>query len=185
MATLDLLVPQSLRSHGVTAEEWQLRLELAAFYRLVDAQGWTEMIYNHITLRVPGSEPHFLINPYGLNYSEVTARNLVKIDLEGNVLDGSEYPVNLAGFVIHGAIHAVRHDAHCVVHTHTTAGMAVACKGEGLRYDNFYSAEFFGDVGYHEFEGISTDVDERKRLAENLGGEARPDSAKSWTGFGG
>jgi ribulose-5-phosphate 4-epimerase/fuculose-1-phosphate aldolase len=169
MATLDLLVPQSLRSHGVTAEEWQLRLELAAFYRLVDAQGWTEMIYNHITLRVPGSEPHFLINPYGLNYSEVTARNLVKIDLEGNVLDGSEYPVNLAGFVIHGAIHAVRHDAHCVVHTHTTAGMAVACKEEGLRYDNFYSAEFFRDVGYHEFEGISTDVDERKRLAENLG----------------
>ena len=113
MATLDLLVPQSLRSLGVTSEEWQLRLELAALYRLVAAQGWTEMIYNHITLRVPGPEPHFLINPYGLNYSEVTARNLVKIDLEGNVLDGSDYPVNLAGFVIHRAIHAVRHDAHC------------------------------------------------------------------------
>ncbi|MFN0073429.1 MAG: class II aldolase/adducin family protein [Chloroflexota bacterium] len=169
MATLDLLVPQSLRAHGVSAEEWQLRLELAAFYRLVDAQGWTEMIYNHITLRVPGAEPHFLINPYGLNYSEVTAQNLVKIDLAGNVLDGSENPVNLAGFVIHGAIHAVRHDAHCVVHTHTTAGMAVACKAEGLRHDNFYSAEFVGDVGYHEFEGISVDLDERSRLAENLG----------------
>ena len=116
-----------------------------------------------------GPEPHFLINPYGLNYSEVTARNLVKIDLEGNVLDGSDYPVNLAGFVIHGAIHAVRHDAHCVIHTHTTAGMAVACKEEGLRFDNFYSAEFFGDVGYHEFEGISTDVDEAHRLAANIG----------------
>lgn len=169
MATMDLMVPQSLRAHGVTAEEWQLRLELAAFYRLVDAQGWTEMIYNHITLRVPGPEPHFLINPYGLNYNEVTARNLVKIDLQGNVLDGAEYPVNLAGFVIHGAIHAVRHDAHCVVHTHTTAGMAVACKVEGLRHDNFYSAEFVNDVGYHEFEGISVDVGERERLAQNLG----------------
>ena len=168
MATLELLVPQELRTHGVSEEEWKLRLELAAFYRLVDAQGWTEMIYNHITLRVPGPEPHFLINPYGLNYSEVTAQNLVKIDLQGNVLDGSSYPVNLAGFVIHGAIHAVRHDAHCVVHTHTTAGMAVACKADGLRFDNFYSAEFFGDVGYHEFEGISVDVDERSRLATNL-----------------
>jgi ribulose-5-phosphate 4-epimerase/fuculose-1-phosphate aldolase len=153
----------------MSAEEWRLRVELAACYRIFDFLGWIEMIYNHITVRVPGPSPQYLINPYGLNYEEVTARNLVLIDIEGNVLDGSAHPVNRAGFVIHSAIHAARADAHCVVHTHTTAGIAIACKAEGLRHDNFYSAAFAGQVAYHDFEGISTDEAEKPRLVADLG----------------
>lgn len=154
---------------AMSKEEWQLRLELAAFYRLVAFLGWNEMIYNHITLRVPGPEPQYLINPFGLNYDEVTARNLVKLDTAGNVLDGSAYPVNLAGFVIHSAIHSARPDAHCIIHTHTTAGCAVAGKEDGLRPDNFYSAMLHGCVAYHDFEGITTDADEQPRLVKSLG----------------
>ena len=153
----------------VTDEEWQLRLELAALYRLVDYFGWTEMIYNHITLRVPGPEPQFLINPFGFNYSEVTARNLVKINLQGDKLDGSPHPILRAGFVIHSAIHAARPDAHCIIHTHTTAGMAVACKDDGLRHDNNYSAMLYGKVSYHEFEGVATNLEEQPRLVASLG----------------
>jgi ribulose-5-phosphate 4-epimerase/fuculose-1-phosphate aldolase len=153
----------------MTEEEWQLRLELAALYRLVDYFGWTEMIYNHITLRVPAAEPQFLINPFGLNYAEVTARNLVKINLRGEKLDGSPHPILRAGFVIHSAIHAARPDAHCIIHTHTTAGMAVACKDAGLRHDNNYSAMLHGKVAYHEFEGIVTDATEQPRLVADLG----------------
>lgn len=154
---------------AMSEQEWQLRLELAAFYRLVAFLGWNEMIYNHITLRVPGPEPQYLINPFGLNYDEVTARNLVKLDTAGNVLDGSAYPVNLAGFVIHSAIHSARPDAHCIIHTHTTAGCAVAGKEDGLRPDNFYSAMLHGCVAYHDFEGITTDADEQPRLVKSLG----------------
>ncbi len=150
-------------------EEWQLRLELAACYRLFAFLGWTEMIYNHITVRVPGPEPQYLINPFGLNYDEVTARNLVKIDTKGNVLDGSPYPINKAGFVIHSAIHSARPDAHCIIHTHTTAGCAVAGKESGLRYDNFYSAMLHGCIAYHDFEGITTDAAEQPRLVQSLG----------------
>lgn len=149
--------------------EWDLRLELAACYRLFDWLGWAEMIFNHITLRVPGDEAHFLINPYGLHYAEVTAANLVKIATDGQAVGFSAHPVNPAGFVIHSAIHGARADAHCVIHTHTTAGMAVACKAEGLTHDNFYSAQFFGRVAYHDFEGISTNTAERRRLVDDLG----------------
>ena len=156
----------------MAAEEWAVRLELAACYRAFDWLGWTESIYNHITVRVPGTGQQYLINPYGLNYNEVTASNLVKIDVSGETLDDSTYPVNKAGFVIHGAIHAARQDAKCIIHTHTTAGMAVACKQGGLRYDNFYSAILFGQIATHDFEGISTDVDERPRLAQCLGGKS-------------
>ncbi len=150
-------------------EEWRLRLELAACYRAFAFLGWIEMIYNHITVRVPGPEPHYLINPFGLNYGEVTARNLVKIDTHGNVLDGSPHPVNRAGFVIHSAIHAARPDAHCVIHTHTTAGVSIACKEGGLRADNFYSAMLHGCVAYHDFEGITTNEGEQPRLVKSLG----------------
>lgn len=153
------------------AKEWRLRVELAACYRIFAFLGWTEMIYNHITVKVPGPTAQYLTNPYGLNYEEVTARNLVRIDTEGKVLDGSPHPVNRAGFVIHSAIHGARRDAHCVIHTHTTAGMAVACKEEGLRHDNFYSAAFAGQVAYHEFEGITTDDEEKPRLVANLGAQ--------------
>jgi ribulose-5-phosphate 4-epimerase/fuculose-1-phosphate aldolase len=152
----------------MSAEEWRLRYELAACYRLIAFLGWSEMIYNHITLRVPADEPQYLINPFGLNYTEVTARNLVKINTKGEVLDGSKYPVNRAGFVIHSAVHAARPDAHCVMHTHTTAGVAVACKDGGLRADNFYSAMLYGQVAYHEFEGITTNTDECPRLVKSL-----------------
>ncbi len=158
-----------LKSEGMTTEEWEVRLELAACYRAFDWLGWTELIYNHITARVPGPERAYLINPYGLWYSEVTATNLVKINSAGESLDGSKVPVNKAGFIIHSAIHAARDDAHCIIHTHTTAGSAVACKKEGLRYDNFYSAGLYGMVAYHEFEGVTTDAAEQPRLVRSLG----------------
>ena len=158
-----------LKPEAMSAPEWEVRLELAALYRAFDWLGWSESIYNHITARVPGGERHYLINPYGLNYNEVTATNLVKIDLAGKVMDGSKYPVNIAGFVIHSAVHRAREDAHCIIHTHSTAGSAVACKKEGLRYDNFYSAVLYGQVAYHDFEGVTTDEAEQPRLVKSLG----------------
>ena len=158
-----------LKPAGMTAEEWAVRLELAACYRVFDWMGWTELIYNHITAKVPGPEHHYLINPYGLWYNEVTASNLVKVNLEGKAVDGSKYPVNVAGFIIHSAIHAARNDAHCVIHTHTTAGSAVSCKKDGLRYDNFYSSILYGQVAYHAFEGVTTDTVEQARLVASLG----------------
>ena len=158
-----------LKPEGMSDDEWQTRLELAALYRAFDWFGWTELIFNHITARVPGSDHHYLINPYGLWYSEVTATNLVKVDAKGDTIDGTKAPVNKAGFVIHSAIHAARDDAHCIIHTHTTAGSAVACKKEGLRYDNFYSALLYGQVAYHDFEGVTTDVAEQPRLVKSLG----------------
>src|SRR5205823_6344391 len=129
----------------------RLRVELAACYRVFDYKGWSEEIFNHITVRVPGGRTHYLINPFGLNYSEVTAHNLVKVDLEGHPVDGSDQPVNRAGFVIHSAIHAARDDAHCVIHTHHSAGLAVACKEQGLSLDNFYAAFLHDKVAYHDF----------------------------------
>ncbi|MBP7568042.1 MAG: class II aldolase/adducin family protein [Burkholderiaceae bacterium] len=161
-----------MRPTHIEATEWEARLELSACYRLFDWMGWAESIYNHITLRVPGRAPGeeaFLINPYGLHYVEVTASNLVKIDVDGRKLDDSPWPVNPAGFVIHSAVHRARPDAHCVMHTHTTAGMAVACKEGGLRADNFYSAALHGLVAYHDFEGITTDAGEQPRLVASLG----------------
>ena len=157
------------RQAKFSSEEWDARVELAACYRIFDMLGWTEMIFNHITLRLPGPERQFLINPYGLWYREVTASNLVKIDLDGNRLDDGEWPVNRAGFVIHSAIHAARDDAHCIMHTHTTAGMAVACQRDGLLSDNFYSALVHGHVAYHDFEGVTTRDDEKPRLVNSLG----------------
>jgi ribulose-5-phosphate 4-epimerase/fuculose-1-phosphate aldolase len=158
-----------LKPEAMNPEEWQVRLELAALYRAFDWLGWTESIYNHITARVPGPERHYLINPYGLNYNEVSANNLVKVNLAGEAQDGSKFPVNRAGFVIHSAIHAAREDAHCIIHTHTTAGSAVATKKDGLRFDNFYSATLYGQVAYHDFEGVTTDVAEQPRLVQSLG----------------
>lgn len=151
----------------------QLRRDLAACYRLFDWLGWTELIFNHITVRVPSPEgthkPAYLINPFGLHYAEVTPENLVCIDIDGQVLDGGEGRVNRAGFVIHSAIHGAREDAHCIMHVHTTAGCAVSCKDEGLRHDNFYSAMLYGDLAYHEYEGVTTQLDEQPRLVASLG----------------
>jgi ribulose-5-phosphate 4-epimerase/fuculose-1-phosphate aldolase len=158
---------------GMHADEWAARQQLASCYRIFAMLGWTEMIYNHITLRLPasvsGGEKQFLINPFGLHYSEVTASNLVKIDLQGRVLDGSTSPVNPAGFTVHGAIHAGLEGAHCVMHTHTTAGVAVACQQGGLAQNNFYSAQLHDMVAYHDFEGITIHADEAPRLLRSIG----------------
>lgn len=154
---------------GLDMREWRLRIELAACYRVFAHRGWSEEIFNHITVRVPGDQTHYLINPFGLDYSEVTARNLVKVDLDGNPVDGSDAPVNRAGFVIHSAIHAARDDAHCVIHTHHTPGVAVACKQQGLAFDNFYAAFLHDRVAYHDFEGITVHAAEQERLVRNLG----------------
>jgi len=150
-------------------EEWQARVELAATYRIFDMLGWTELIYNHISLRVPGDGKHFLINPFGLHYSEVTASNLVKIDLAGNIVGESKWPVNPAGFTPHATIHAHIPDAHCVMHTHTTAGLAVACLEDGLSMSNFYSAQLHDKLAYHDFEGITVHPDEGPRLLASIG----------------
>jgi ribulose-5-phosphate 4-epimerase/fuculose-1-phosphate aldolase len=158
---------------GMHADELLARVELAACYRVFAMLGWTELIYNHITVRLPdsvtGGAKQFLINPFGLHYSEVTASNLVRIDLQGQVLDGSPYPVNPAGFTVHAALHDALPDAHCVMHTHTTAGMAVACVQGGLQQDNFYSAQLHGLVAYHDFEGITVHADEAPRLLASIG----------------
>ena len=149
--------------------ERKARVELAACYRVFDMLGWTEMIFNHITVRVPGPELRFLINPFGLHYREVTASSLVLIDAEGNPLRESKWPVNRAGFVIHSAIHSSIPNAHCVMHTHTTTGIAVACLKSGLSPDNFYGAMLHGQVAYHDFEGITVDPGEKDRLVRDIG----------------
>lgn len=154
-------------------QEKQLRNELAACYRLFDLLGWTELIYNHITVRLPvevsKGEVHFLINPFGLHFSEVTAVNLVKINLRGELVEPSDWPVNPAGFTLHSAIHAGVADAHCVMHTHTTTGSAVACSAAGLSRDNFYAAMLHDRVAYHAFEGITVHADEGPRVVRSIG----------------
>jgi ribulose-5-phosphate 4-epimerase/fuculose-1-phosphate aldolase len=162
------------RASGMHPDEWKARVELAAAYRIFHMLGWTEMIYNHITVRVPdsvtGGAKHFLINPFGLHYSEVTASNLLKIDVQGNKLDADNpWPVNPAGFTIHAAIHENVPGAHCVMHTHTTNGLAVACTEGGLAQNNFYSAQLHDMVAYHDFEGITIHADEAPRLLASLG----------------
>jgi ribulose-5-phosphate 4-epimerase/fuculose-1-phosphate aldolase len=154
---------------GMDPAEWAARVELAACYRLLAHLGWHELIYNHVTLRVPGTADSFLINPFGLMFREVTASNLVRIDSEGQVLDGSPHLVNPAGFIVHRAVHMAREDAHCVIHTHTTAGLAVACQEEGLLPLSFPAAFYTDRLAYHDFEGITLDREECGRLAASLG----------------
>lgn len=153
----------------MVAEEWQARQDLACAYRLFDALGWHELVYNHITLRVPGTSDVFLINRFGLRYREITASNLVKINLAGHLVDDATAQINPAGFVVHSAVHAARHDVACVMHTHTTAGMAVACLADGLEALSFPAMFYTGRVGYHDFEGITLDIEECGRLASSLG----------------
>jgi adducin len=149
-------------------EEWRTRVELAACYRLVHHYGWTSQVYNHITARVPGTE-HLLINAYGLSYDEMRASNLVKIDIEGNKVDNSPFPVNVAGYVIHSAIHAARKDVQCVLHTHSPNAVALSATRTEFVPLNQEGCQFFERVGYHDFEGIALDTDERRRLVEDLG----------------
>ena len=149
--------------------EWGARVELACAYRLFDHFGWHSLIYNHITLRLPGPERHFLISPFGLMYREVTASNLLKVDLDGNKLTPSPWDVWEAGFVVHSAVHRVRDDVHCVMHTHTVAGIAVACQADGLLPLDLTSLLFTGRIAYHALEGITTNRDECNRIAADLG----------------
>ena len=151
------------------ADEWQARVQLAAAYRIFDHLGWTELIYNHISLRVPGADRHFLINPFGLHYSEVCASNLIKVDLQGRIIGDSDWPINPAGFTFHGAIHDKLPQAHCVMHVHTTATQAVCSLRDGLSYSNFYAAQLYGKVAYHAFEGITVHGDEGARILASAG----------------
>ena len=160
-----------IRPHRYSEAEWQARVQLAACYRIFAHLGWSELIYNHISLRVPGEEGHFLINPFGLHYTEVTASNLVKVDIHGNIIGHSDWPINPAGFTFHGAIHATLPDAHCVMHIHSTPTMAVCCLKDGLSYTNFYAAQLWGQVAYHDFEGITVHAEEGARILASAGGK--------------
>src|SRR2546421_10121233 len=162
-----VLAPQS----SIIPAEWALRVQLAAAYRVADHLGWSELIYTHISMRVPGPEHHFLINPYGLRFDEITASNLVKIDSDGNAINPGGYPANKAGFIIHSAIHMARADAQCVWHMHTLAGMAVSAQDEGLLPVHMYSHNFWKRASYHDFEGPAMRLDERSRLVKSLGTE--------------
>jgi ribulose-5-phosphate 4-epimerase/fuculose-1-phosphate aldolase len=162
-------LPATFETNEAYAAERDLRVQLAAAYRIFDHLGWCELIYGHISMRVPGPEHHFLINPYGLRYDEITASGLVKIDLDGNLVEPSEYSFNPAGFVIHSAIHEHREDAHCVMHTHTRAGMAVAALECGLLPVSMNGMSFHGNLAYHDFEGSMLLLEEREKLAGDLG----------------
>jgi ribulose-5-phosphate 4-epimerase/fuculose-1-phosphate aldolase len=167
MTTSTLNVP-SLRDR-VSADEWATRVDLAACYRLVASFGWEDLILTHISARVPGTEDQFLINPYGVYFDEITASSLVKIDLEGRKVDDSPFPVNAAGFVIHSAIHAARHDARCVLHTHTINGVAVSAQRDGLLPISQHASFVVASLGYHDYEGVALHDDEKPRLVADLG----------------
>ncbi len=153
----------------VSEQEWQARVDLAALYRLVALYGWDDLIYTHISARIPGPEHHFLINPYGLLFEEITASSLVKVDLEGNLLQETPYFINPAGFTIHSAVHAARDDAHYVMHLHTDQGVAVSAQTEGLLPLTQHSLVVLPRLAYHDYEGIALNHDERERLVADLG----------------
>ncbi len=153
----------------VSAEEWQLRVDLAACYRMVAMHGWDDLVFTHISARVPGPETHFLINPYGATFEEITASSLVKIDLDGRVVMDSPFSINPAGFTIHGAVHAARHDVTCVLHTHTTAGVAVSAQQDGLLPVSQQSIFPLASIAYHDYEGVALREDEKSRLVADLG----------------
>jgi ribulose-5-phosphate 4-epimerase/fuculose-1-phosphate aldolase len=163
------MLPTRLSPAVMDPEERRLRRELADFYHLVNYLGWTEMIFNHISVRLPGEAHHYLVNPFGLNYVEITPENLLKVGVDGSLVEASDYAANPAGFALHGAIHETRPDVACVAHTHTTAVSAVAMKRGGLDHNNFYGAQIYGRVGYHDFEGITLYADERSRMIASLG----------------
>jgi ribulose-5-phosphate 4-epimerase/fuculose-1-phosphate aldolase len=157
----------------VSKEEWDMRCDLAAAYRLAAMYKWTDLIYTHFSARVPSTE-HLLINPYGLMFDEITASSLVKIDADGNVVDDpSGLGINHAGFVIHGCVHDARPEVNCVIHTHTRAGVAVAAQSCGLLPISQHALRVYGMLSYHDYEGIALDLDERTRLARDLGATSR------------
>lgn len=155
--------------HGVSDDEWHVRVNLAACYRLVAHYGWSDLVFTHISARLPGPEHHFLINPYGLMFDEITASSLVKVDMQCNKLMDSPYPVNPAGFVIHSALHAARDDAQCVLHTHSRAGVAVSAQTCGVLPISQQSTFVLSSLAYHDYEGVAIRDDERARLQADIG----------------
>ncbi len=158
----------SVRSQ-VSVEEWQMRVDLAACYRLVALYGWSDLVFTHISARIPGPEHHFLINPYGLMFDEITASSLVKVDQQCNKMIDSPYPVNPAGFVIHSAVHEVRDDIQCVLHTHTRAGVAVSAQKAGVLPISQQSTFVVASLAYHDYEGVAFRDEEKPRLQADLG----------------
>lgn len=154
---------------SVSAEEWQLRCDLAACYRLVSLYGWSDLVFTHISARLPGADHHFLINPYGMLFEEVTASSLIAVDQEGNKLNESPFQVNRAGFVIHSSIHAARADAQCVLHTHTRAGVAVSAQKAGVLPISQQSTFVLASLAYHDYEGVALRDEEKPRLQADLG----------------
>jgi ribulose-5-phosphate 4-epimerase/fuculose-1-phosphate aldolase len=165
---LESLDIPSLQSK-VSDEEWAIRVDLACAYRMVAYYGWDDLIFTHLSARIPGPEHHFLLNPYQLMFEEVTASSLVKVDVQGNPVDPTPFITNPAGFTIHSAIHMAREDAHAVMHLHTPAGQAVAAHGEGLLPLTQTAMLVRQDVAFHDYEGVAVDLDERERLVANLG----------------
>ncbi len=166
---MDTLNIPSVQSK-VSTDEWQTRIDLAACYRLVALYGWTDLVFTHITAKIPGVENQFLINPYGMLFDEITASSLVKIDLGGNKLDADNpFPVNPAGFTIHSAIHAARHDAKCVLHLHTANGVAVSAQKNGVLPISQQSIFVLASLAYHDYEGVALNADEKPRLVTDLG----------------
>ncbi len=157
------------KKEDVSAEEWQLRVDLAAAYRLIALYGWDDLIFTHLSARIPGDEHHFLINPYGMMFEEITASSLVRVDQDGNKLNPDDFDINPAGFTIHSAIHAVREDALCVMHTHTTAGVAVSAQQDGLLPLSQQSLFPLSNLAYHDYEGVALREDEKARLQKDLG----------------
>ena len=169
MALKPVVISRKAEAVPMSAEERQMRVDLAACYRLVAHYDMDDLFATHISARVPGKEEHFLLNPYGVLFEQITASDLVKVDLEGNIVQDTPYSINPAGFVIHSAVHAARPDAKCVLHTHTVAGMAVASLEEGLLPLTQKSMRFYNRIGYHDYEGVADDLDERSRLVASLG----------------
>lgn len=155
----------------VSEAEWALRVDLAAAYRIVADYGWDDLIFTHLSVRIPGPEHHFLLNPYNLMFEEITASSLIKVDVDGNAVDPTPFITNPAGFTIHSAIHMAREDAHAVMHLHTPAGQAVSAQADGLRPLTQAAMLVHGDIAYHEYEGVAVDAGERARIVEDLGGK--------------
>ena len=163
----------TIHDDSLKRSEEAVREDLAAAFQIASQFGWDDSIYTHFSVRVPGTRDQFLINPFGLQFAEVTASNLVKIDTNGNKVDPSEFDVNPAGFTIHSAIHNARHDAACIIHTHTVSGVAVSSLEQGLEPCNQWSFQFYRRVAYHDFEGIALNLDERERIVRNFGETSR------------
>jgi ribulose-5-phosphate 4-epimerase/fuculose-1-phosphate aldolase len=168
MTVPEMPLVQSVKD-TVSAEEWQTRVDLAACYRLVADFGWSDLVFTHISARVPGADQEFLINPYGMMFDEITASSLVKVDLHGNKLDDSPFPVNPAGFTIHSAIHAARHDAQCVLHVHSLNGVAVSAQAKGVQPLSQQSIFVLSSLAYHDYEGVALNDAEKPRLVNDLG----------------